>query len=61
MKKAPSPGDLRRLIEGFVSTYPDKTGEPGVWRKPLLTTARADDRFNILPKIAAEEHLLPQD
>jgi len=60
-KKTPVPSELRALVEDYVSTYPEKTGETNVWQKPLLATARADDRFNILPQIADEEHLLPQD
>ncbi|MCP4024423.1 MAG: epoxyqueuosine reductase, partial [Desulfobacteraceae bacterium] len=30
-------------------------------RTPLLATARADKRFEILPRIAAPDHALPQD
>lgn len=51
--------DLRRLIEEFVSAYPDQAKVRRWWRKPLLVTARADDRFNVLSEIAADEHLLP--
>ena len=51
--------DLRRLIEKFVSSYPSKAHTRSWWRKPLLTTAKADDRFRILPKIASDEHSLP--
>ena len=61
MQKTPAPSELRALIEDYVSTYPAKTGEANVWRKPLLATAQADARFNILPRIAAEDHALPQD
>ena len=32
-----------------------------VWRTPLVVTAKADERFDILPKIAAPNHALPKD
>lgn len=32
-----------------------------MWRKPLLVTAKADERFDILPEIAAPNHLLPKE
>jgi len=31
------------------------------WRDPLLATATADRRFDILKKVVAEDHLLPED
>jgi len=51
--------DLRVLVEEFVSSYPSKADVRNWWRKPLLVTAKADDRFKILPKIASDEHILP--
>lgn len=53
--------DLRRIVEEFVSSYPLKSHIRNWWRKPLLATGRADDRFRVLPQIASEEHLLPHD
>ena len=61
MNKPATPNDLRILIEDYVTAYPQKTGERNIWRKPLLATANADDRFDILPRIAAEDHVLPRD
>ena len=61
MNKSVTPNDLRILIENYVTAYPEKTGERNMWRKPILATAKADDRFDILPQIAAEDHALPQD
>jgi len=61
MKKAVTPDDLRALIEDYVSEYPQKQHERKIWRKPLLATAEADHRFDILPRIAAENHALPGD
>lgn len=51
--------DLRVLIEEFISYYSSKEGIRNWWRKPLLATAKADDRFKILPEIASNGHLLP--
>ena len=61
MKNAVSPDDLRNLIKNFVAEYPQKEGERNIWRKPLLATAKADERFDVLPRIAADDHSLPKD
>ncbi len=34
---------------------------PDYWRKPLAAFAVADDRFRILPEIAAPDHALPEE
>lgn len=34
---------------------------PDWWRDPLLVTADADERFNVLPKVAATNHMLPSE
>jgi len=51
--------DLRNLIEEHVTNYPSDINTTNWWRKPLLVTAKIDDRFKALPKIAAEGHMLP--
>ena len=56
-----TPNDLRNRIETFVADYPGETGERSWWRKPLLVTAEADERFDALPRIAAADHALPRD
>ena len=61
MKKSITPNDLRISVEDYVTTYSKIIGGQNIWRKPLLATARADDRFNILPRIVAEDHSIPQD
>ena len=61
MNKSATSNDLRILIEDYVTAYLKKTGERDIWRKPLLATAKADDRFDTLPRIAAEDHVLPRD
>lgn len=53
--------DLKIFIEGYVRDYPAASKQKNLWRTPLLATARADERFDILPKIAAPDHCLPKD
>jgi epoxyqueuosine reductase QueG len=53
--------DLRVFIENYIAHYPASTGEKNIWRSPLLVTAKADHRFDILPEIAADNHSLPKD
>jgi len=57
--RRPTTGDLRKLIEEAVSSYSSRANTCNWWRKPLLVTAKADHRFDILPRIASETHLLP--
>ena len=61
MNKPVSPYDLRNVIEKYVADYPEKRREQNIWRKPLLATAKADDRFYILPRIAYKDHILPEE
>jgi len=61
MNRSVTADDLRILIDKYVAEYHRKSGERKIWRKPLLATAKADDRFDILPRIAAENHLLPRE
>lgn len=53
--------ELRQELEGFVREYPQEYNEENWWRTPLLTTATVDERFEILPQIAANNHWLPKD
>lgn len=53
--------ELRTELNRFVKDYPEKQNETDWWRPPLLATARADERFEILPRIAADNHWLPRD
>lgn len=53
--------DLRRLIADYVAAYALGDGKPSIWRTPLLVTAQADQRFDMLPQIAAADHALPKD
>jgi epoxyqueuosine reductase QueG len=61
MSQPVTPEHLRHRFEAYVRNYPETTGEQNIWRTPLLVTARADKRFDILPRIAADNHLLPTD
>ncbi len=40
---------------------PARLKHEGWWRKPLLVSAPIDQRFDVLPEIAMDEHLHPQD
>ncbi len=53
--------ELRRFAEKFVDEEPERLGTDGWWQTPLLTAAPVDERFEHLPKIAADDHLLPRD
>ena len=53
--------EVRTQVAAYVAAYPQKTGDPAIWRTPLVVTARADERFDLLPKIAADDHALPRD
>ena len=61
MKKAIRVGDLRQVVERCVAEEPVRLGIEGWWRTPLLVTAPADERFELLPKVAFEEHWRPRD
>ena len=53
--------ELRKFAENFVEEEPERLGTEGWWQTPLLTAAPIDARFNQLPQIAADDHLLPRD
>ncbi len=62
MKTTPvTHGDLKSFIENYVRVYPETAKEKNLWRTPILATAKADERFDILPKIAADDHSLPKE
>jgi len=52
---------LRQQVTQYVSDYPKKFNEKNWWRTPLLATDTVDDRFRMLPKMAAKNHWMPQD
>ena len=53
--------ELRLLVENYVLEYPREHGLRNWWRRPLLATAPVDERFDILPRIAAPDHAQPVD
>jgi len=53
--------DLRRVAAKFVADESGRLGTAGWWRPPLLATAPVDARFEMLPRIAADDHLHPGD
>ena len=52
---------LRKTVVDFNHHQIRRSHCPNWWRAPLLVTADADERFDILPKIASPNHLLPRD
>ena len=54
-------GQLRTGIADFCRRQIKKKQLPDWWRDPILATAAADERFQILPEIAASNHMLPQE
>ena len=53
--------DVRRFAEEFVAVEPGRLQNAGWWESPLLATASVDQRFEQLPRIAADDHLHPTD
>lgn len=52
---------LRQRAALFVAAEPARLGTAGWWQPPLLVTAVVDERFAVLPEIAADNHLHPGD
>lgn len=53
--------ELRKFTEAYVAGEPGRLGTDGWWQTPLLVTAPVDSRFDQLPQIAADDHVLPKD
>ena len=53
--------ELRKFAEAYVAGEPGRLGTDGWWQTPLLVTAPVDSRFDQLPQIAADDHVLPKD
>ncbi len=51
--------DIRGVVSEFLQSYRSAGGVRNWWREPLLATARIDDRFMVLPRIASDDHVLP--
>jgi epoxyqueuosine reductase QueG len=61
MTNAITVDELRKFSEKFVADEPGRLGADGWWQTPLLATAPVDSRFDQLPRIAADDHMLPRD
>jgi len=53
--------ELRSRVTEFCRNQIRQQRLPKWWRDPLLVTAEADERFDVLPQIAAPDHMLPRD
>ncbi len=53
--------ELRKFAAEFVADEPSRLGTDGFWQTPLLVSAPIDERFDILPQIAFDEHIHPHD
>ena len=52
---------LRQFLEDYVAEEPERSEMNDLWRRPILASAPVDDRFHVLPQIAMDEHMLPND
>ena len=52
---------LRKFAAEYVAAEPARTGTEGFWQTPLLVSAPIDERFDLLPQIAFNEHMHPRD
>lgn len=53
--------NLRLLTEEYVAAQSSGPESKGWWQTPLLASAPIDQRFDILPEIAIDDHLHPLD
>jgi len=53
--------NLRLLVSEIVAAQKITGEAENWWKAPLLVTASADERFDVLPKIVHPKHLLPRD
>jgi hypothetical protein len=53
--------ELREFLERLLANEGKQMQAGGWWRSPLLACGAVDGRFEILPKVAFREHLLPRD
>ena len=53
--------ELRAELEDIVGGHAQASGLRNIWRKPLLVSARADQRFAALRQMVEPDHNLPQD
>ena len=52
---------LRAFACDFVEAEMERIPSGGWWQSPIMVSASIDSRFDALPRIAADDHLLPRD
>jgi len=52
---------LRKFAEDYVKTEKTRIPSGGWWQSLLMVSASIDGRFDVLPQIAADDHMLPRD
>lgn len=52
---------LREMLTRFVREYAEIYNERDWWRPPLLASGHVDERFDILPEVAVDDHWLPRE
>jgi epoxyqueuosine reductase QueG len=52
---------LREVAQNVVAGEARRLDTKGWWRLPLLASSPVDERFDVLPEIAADDHLHPTD
>jgi epoxyqueuosine reductase len=52
---------LREFLVKLVEDEGGQVRKEGWWRRPLMVSARIDNRFDCLPEIAYREHMLPRE
>ena len=52
---------LREALLDFVAQRPAKAQVRDIWRKPILATAKVDERFEALKDMVVKDHPLPTD
>jgi epoxyqueuosine reductase QueG len=53
--------ELKVRVTDFCHRQIQQQQLPNWWRDPLLVTAEVDEHFDILPRIAATNHMLPRE
>ncbi len=53
--------ELRKLFTAFSIKLIEEKGLSDWWRQPLLATAVVDERFELLPEVAAPDHMPPKE
>ena len=52
---------LREALGAYVAQRPDQAGVRDIWRRPILVTAKVDERFEALREMVVPDHGMPAD